>query len=221
MFVKAYSRRSDWNKNAHILNSKCNPSTPFPLNLQHPSSLFDDAWSNLIGSGQPAGTEQRAGGTRRGMHVITHSSAFAAFHVSKSDTRVTLRELTHGSTVIFPGSYTLVMSISNYSSFAASDPRFFDSLHTNISNGISDGFKLLLSARNGSVFSLPLDIQMRVAQESGQVRFIMEGSALVIALNATEPSSYDGWFDRAIAAFHSKAPSSAIQNLVSQQTFKV
>ena len=154
------------------------------------------------------------------MHVITHSSAFAAFHVSKSDTRVTLRELTHGSTVIFPGSYTLAMSISNFSSFAASDPRF-DSLHTNILNAITDGFKLLLSARNGSVFSLPLDIQMRVAQESGPVRIIMEGSALVIALNATEPSSYDGWFDRAIAAFHSKAPSSAIQNLVSQQTFKV
>jgi hypothetical protein len=153
--------------------------------------------------------------------VITHSSSSAAFHISKSDTRVTLRELTHGSTVVFPGSYTLVMNMSDYSSFAASDPRFFESLSKNISNAITDGFTLLLSARNGSVFSLPLDIQMRVAQESGEVRFIMEGSALVIALNATEPSSYNGWSDRAIAAFHSKAPSSAIQNIVSQQTFKV
>jgi hypothetical protein len=35
------------------------------LDLQQPSTLFDDAWSNLVASGQPAGAEQRAGGTRR------------------------------------------------------------------------------------------------------------------------------------------------------------
>lgn len=109
------------------------------------------------------------------------------------------------------------MNMSDYHFYAASDPRFFESFFKNISDGITDGFKHLQP--NGAVFSLPLDFQMRVAHDLSQV--VMEGSALMIALNATEPSSYDGWSDRAIAAFHSNAPSSAIRNLVSPQTFNV
>ncbi len=150
--------------------------------------------------------------------VITHSST-AAFHVTNGDTRITLREITLGSTVVFPGSYTVTMSASDYHTFTASGPRFFESFFKNISDGITDGFKQLLSAREGAVFSLPLDFQMRVSPASGQV--VMEGSALMIALNATEPSSYDGWRERAMAVFHSKAPSPAIRNLVSLQSFQV
>ena len=149
--------------------------------------------------------------------VSANSSTPAAFHVTKDDTRVMLREITHGSTVVFPGSYTLVMNMSDYYVYAASDPRFFESFFKNISDGITDGFKHLQP--NSAVFSLPLDFHMRVAHDLGQV--FMEGSALMIALNATEPSSYDGWSDRAIAVFHSNAPSSAIRNLVSPQTFNV
>lgn len=149
-------------------------------------------------------------------HVSVSANSFtpAAFHVTKDDTRVMLREITHGSTVVFPGSYTLVMNMSDYYVYAASDPRFFESFFKNILDGITDGFKHLQPN-----ISLPLDFHMRVAHDLGQV--FMEGSALMIALNATEPSSYDGWSDRAIAAFHSNAPSSAIRNLVSPQTFNV
>jgi len=60
---------------------------------------------------------------------------------------------------------------------------------------------------------------MRFSPVSGQV--VMESSGLMIALNATEPSSYDGWRERAIAAFHSRTPSPAIRNLVSLQTFQM
>jgi hypothetical protein len=150
--------------------------------------------------------------------VITHFST-AAFHVTDGDTRIMLKEITLGSTLVFPGSYTVTMSVSDYHTFTESGPRFFESFFKNVSDGITDGFEQLLSAREGSVFSIPLGFQMRVAPASGQV--VMESSALMIALNATEPSSYDGWRERAIAAFHSKAPSPAIRNLVSLQSFQV
>ncbi len=121
---------------------------------------------------------------------------------------------------MFPGSYSLLMNVSDYYLFAAhSSPQFSGSLLNNITDAITDGFKRWLSARDGSVFSVPLDFQTRPAQHWSQI--IIEGSALIIALNATEPPSYVGWYDHAIAAFHSKA-SPAIQNLnlLSPQTFQ-
>jgi hypothetical protein len=142
----------------------------------------------------------------------------AAFHVTKDDTRDVLREITLSPTVVFPVSFSFAINASDYHMFSVSNAHFFESFFKNITDGITDGFEDLLSSRNGSVFSLPLDLQIRVAQESNQV--LMEGSALVIALNATEPSSYDGWSDLAIAAFHSKASSSALRNLASPHTFK-
>jgi hypothetical protein len=216
-FVEAHSRRSEWRKRAPILNSKCNPATPFSLDLQQPMTLFGEAWSHRVSSGQPAGPKQRIV-CRRAASVITHSST-AAFHVTNGDTRMTLRDITLGSTVVFPGSYSVTMSASDNYTFTASDPRFFESFFKNISDGITDGFQHLLSAREGSVFMLPLGFQMRFSPVSGQV--VMEGSGLMIALNASEPSSYDGWRERAIAAFHSRTPSPAIRNLVSLQTFQV
>jgi len=59
-FVKMFSPRSDWRKNAPILNSKCNPATPFPLDLQDTKTLFDEAWSSRVVSGQPAGASAAA-----------------------------------------------------------------------------------------------------------------------------------------------------------------
>jgi len=194
--VMAYSKRSGWRKYAPILNAKCNPATPFPLDLQDTETLYDAGWSSRVDAEQPA-----------------------AFHATKDDSRVLLREITHGSTVVFPGSYTLTMNMSDYHFYAASDPHFFESFFKNISDGITDGFKHVQSAGDGSVFLLPLDFQMRMAQDSSEV--VMEGSALMIALNASEASSYDGWRDHAIAVFHSKAPSAAIQSLVSPQTFQM
>jgi hypothetical protein len=126
----------------------------------------------------------------------------------------------HGSTVVFPGSYSLLMNISDYSLFLANpNPQYFGSLLNNITGAITEGFRRLLSARDGSVFSVPLDFQTRSAQHPSQM--IIEASALVVALNATEPSSYAGWYESATAAFKSKA-SSAIQslNLLSPQNFK-
>jgi hypothetical protein len=111
------------------------------------------------------------------------------------------------------------MNISDYNLFASSEPRFYESLFKNISDGITGGLKSLLSAREGSVFFIPIDSQMRIAHEYGQ--YVIESSGFVIALNASEPPSYDVWSELAIAVFHSKAPSSAIRNLVSAQTFKV
>jgi hypothetical protein len=147
-----------------------------------------------------------------------HFFVTAAFHVTKDDTRDVLREITLSPTVVFPVSFSFAMNASDYYLLTVSNAHFFESIFKNITDGITDGFEDLLSSRNGSVFSLPLDLQIRVAQESNQV--LMEGSTLVIALNATEPLSYDGWSDLAIAAFHSKASSSAIRNLVSPLTFK-
>jgi hypothetical protein len=126
----------------------------------------------------------------------------------------------HGSTVVFPGSYSLLMNMSDYYLFLANpNPQYFGSIFNNISGAITDGFKRLLSARDGSVFSVPLDFETRPAQHPSQM--IIEASALIVALNATEPSSYAGWYENAIAAFNSKA-SSAIQslNILSPQNFK-
>ena len=118
----------------------------------------------------------------------------------------------HGSTFVFPGSYSLVIDITAYNQFGVL-------LFENITNAMTEGFKHLLSARDGSVFSVALDFQTRPVQHSSQI--IMEGSSLMIALNATEPSSYIGWYEQTIAAFHSKAPP-AIRNLnlLSPQTFQ-
>jgi hypothetical protein len=121
---------------------------------------------------------------------------------------------------VFPGSFSLVMNMSDYYFFAAnSDPQLVGSLFDNITNAITEGFKRLLSAREGSVVSVPLDFQTRPAQHLSQI--IIEGSALMIALNASEPSSYGGWYELAIAAFNSKAsPAIRNLNLLSPQTFQ-
>lgn len=58
-FVDAYSKRSSWRKNAPILNSKCNPATPFPVDLKDAKALFDDAWLSRVSLRQPAGTKLR------------------------------------------------------------------------------------------------------------------------------------------------------------------
>ncbi len=110
--------------------------------------------------------------------------------------------------------------MSDYSLFLANpNPQYFGSFINNITIAITEGFRRLLSARDGSVFSVPLDFQTRSAQHPTQM--IIEASALVVALNATEPSSYAGWNENTIASFNSKA-SSAIQNLnlLSPQNFK-
>lgn len=121
----------------------------------------------------------------------------------------------HGSTVVFPGSFSLVINVSDYYLFAANSDPLFD----NIMNAITEGFRRLLSAREGSVVSVPLDFQTRPAQHLSQI--IIEGSALMVALNATEPSSYSGWYELAIAAFNSKAsPIIRNLNLLSPQTFQ-
>jgi hypothetical protein len=112
------------------------------------------------------------------------------------------------------------MNMSDYSLFLANpNPQYFGSFINNITSAITEGFRRLLSARDGSVFSVPLDFQTRSAQHPSQM--IIEASALVVALNATEPSSYAGWYENTIASFNSKA-SSAIQNLnlLSMQNFK-
>jgi hypothetical protein len=54
-FVNVYSKRSDWRRNAPILNSKCNPATPFPTDLKDAKVLFEDGWSNRVSVKQPAG----------------------------------------------------------------------------------------------------------------------------------------------------------------------
>lgn len=123
---------------------------------------------------------------------------------------------------MFPGSYSLVMNMSDYYSFTAnSDPQFVGSLFDNITNAITDGFKHLLSAREGSVFSVPLEFQTRPGPAHHLSQIIVEGSALMIALNATEPPSYVGWYEHAITAFYSKAsPAIRNLNLLSPQTFQ-
>ncbi len=144
----------------------------------------------------------------------------AAFRVSEDDSRVVLREITHGSSLVFSGSYSLVMKMSDYYLFVANpNSQLPGSLLNNITDAITDGFRRLLSARDGSVFSVPLDYQTRPAQDWSQI--IIEGSALMIALNATEPPSYAGWYEHTVSAFHSKA-SPAIQslNILSLETFQ-
>ena len=110
--------------------------------------------------------------------------------------------------------------MSDYYYFMANPhSQFGVSLFEDITNAITDGFKQLLSARDGSVLSVPLDFQTRPAQLSSQI--IIEGSALMIALNATQPSSYVGWYENAIASFQSKAsPAIRNLNLLSPQTFQ-
>jgi hypothetical protein len=149
----------------------------------------------------------------------------AAFHVTPDDSRVMLRELTHSSTVVLYASYSVVMNASDYSLFAANfgpqsgNPNQY--FINNITDAITDGLKHLLPAHPGSVFSFSLDFQAQPHYTSHSNQIIVEGSVLVFALNATEPLTYVGWSDLAIAAFQSKAPP-AIQhrNIFSPQNFK-
>lgn len=110
--------------------------------------------------------------------------------------------------------------MSDYYYFMANPhSQFGVSLFEDITNAITDGFKQLLSARDGSVLSVPLDFQTRPGQLSSQI--IIEGSALMIALNATQPSTYVGWYENTIASFQSKAsPAIRNLNLLSPQTFQ-
>ncbi len=146
---------------------------------------------------------------------------FAAFHVTADDSRAILREITYGSTIVIPSSYSLVMNMSDYHSFVQNpSPHFLATLISSINSAIADGLKRLLSARESSVYFTPLEIEWQPGQQFNQI--ILEGNVLLISLNATEPSSYVGWSDHAVSAFQSGS-FSAIQNpnLFSSQTFKV
>jgi hypothetical protein len=112
------------------------------------------------------------------------------------------------------------MNISDYNLFVANpNLQLSGSLLNIITDAIADGFKRWLSARDGSVVSVPLDVHTLPAQHWNQI--IIEVSALIVALNATEPPSYAGWYEQSVAAFNSKAPS-AIQNLnlITTKTFQ-
>lgn len=220
-FVKHFSKRSDWHKGALVLNAKCNPTTPFPLELQDPKVLLDDAWSVRVNSSLPAGNNSF---WRRAASIFLSSCCIhlrllsSAFQVTKDDTRLMLRELIHSPTFVYPGAFSLTMNLSDHYFFGR-DPFFFESLHKNITESIMEGFKRLQSARDGSVFALFSHSQTRMALDSNQV--LIEGSVSLIALNSTGPASYESWSNHAIDSFHAKALADEIQRLVSPATFMV
>jgi hypothetical protein len=147
------------------------------------------------------------------------SSIPTAFHVTPNDSRVMLREITHGSTVVLFASYSLVMNASDFSSVSASfSPQYPGDPNQHILiDAIAEGFKHLLPSPHGSVFSLP---RSTVVSYLSQVT--IEGGVILFALNASEPHTFDGWSNLSIAAFQAKVPPS-IQNrsILSPQNFKV
>jgi hypothetical protein len=144
----------------------------------------------------------------------------AAFRVSEDDSRVVLREISHSPSLVLSVSYSLVMKMTDYYLFVAnSNSQLSGSLLNNITDAITDGHRRWLSARDGSVFSVPFEFQTRPSQDLSEIT--IEGSALIIALNATEPSDAS-WTAYTSSAFHHSTDSPAIHslNILSPETFQ-
>jgi hypothetical protein len=142
--------------------------------------------------------------------ICSHSPA--AFVVARNDSRVILREITHNQTFVVPGSFSLIMNMSDHSNLGS----LFESFFKNVTDSVMDAFKRVVSAQ--SVYTLSGTSDYKVHPESGHIVFT--ASAYVVAFNFNASASFDEWSSLAVSLFQSKTSSPAFRNLVSPQTLQ-
>lgn len=219
------------------MNSKCNPSTPFSLELPDSQNMINASWSARLSSG----LNQSAGSTPATitccsvafLHMIVvefwilHS---AAFNVQTDDhRRLEITEITQCPIFVVPASFMFLLNTSDYR-ILSGDQLVIQSLLNNITDATIHGFKQILSAHDGSVFAIsptgmeaaPNSVFSHVfghISDLSQVRIEIRG--LVFAFNSTAPVSFDQWADLTINYFRSQATSTVYRDLVSHATFSV
>ena len=96
----------------------------------------------------------------------------------------------------------------------------------NITDGVMDGFKAMLPAHHGPVYSVSTGTDFKQQFPVGaEIQYLVESSAFLVSLNTTAPAtaSFDvnAWTNHAINFFRSQAASSEIRELLSNANFMV
>ncbi len=109
-----------------------------------------------------------------------------------------------------------------------SQPSLLEMIIKNITDGVMDGFKAMLPAHHGPVYSVPTGTKFTSVQQVGDPRegqFIVESSAFLVSLNTTAPATahfdVNAWTNHAINFFRSQAASFEIRELLSKANFMV
>ncbi len=161
-------------------------------------------------------------------------SFFSAFVVTRHDSRVALREITHEPTFVFQGAYNLTLNVSDlqmFSSVPGSDYLFLES----VGDSIMDAFRDVLGARKDAVFAV--FGEERISYTASYAAKVHERSGYVVALNSSGQTRlpynlpFDSFFahdfnlmivkNLAIDLFHQKTSSPELRNLVNIETLQV
>jgi hypothetical protein len=149
----------------------------------------------------------------------------AAFLVTKEDSRLVARDITHGPTFVYPGFFSLKMTAAVHDSFTSnssfSNSSLLEELLNAITDSIMEGFSFgFHNSHDGSVFAVGSEaLVIRDAQY-----VVVEGSASLFALNVTSPTNIEhweaAWYNHTINTIMSKV-SHIHSNIISRDTFKV
>ena len=171
------------------------------------------------------------------MHVLSCcvvlKRPFAAFQVKsqhlqgQDDPRHIVAQVTHGPAFVFPGKFSVAFNISFIVSHM-SQPSLLETIIQNITDGVMDGFKAMLPAHHGPVYSVPTGTEFKSGFPVGdphESHYLVESSAFLVSLNTSAPAtaSFDvnAWTNHAINFFRSQAASSEIRELLSNANFMV
>ena len=155
----------------------------------------------------------------------------AAFQVKsqhlqgQDDPRHIVAQVTHGPAFVFPGKFSVAFNTSFIVSHM-SQPSLLETIIKNITDGVMDGFKAMLPAHHGPVYSVSTGTDFKYQFPVGaEIQYLVESSAFLVSLNTTAPAtaSFDvnAWTNHAINFFRSQAASSEIRELLSNANFMV
>jgi len=164
-----------------------------------------------------------------GYVVLKHP--LAAFQVKsqhlqgQDDPRHIVAQVTHGPAFVFPGKFSVAFNTSFIVSHM-SQPSLLETIIKNITDGVMDGFKAMLPAHHGPVYSVSTGTDFKYQFPVGaEWQHLVESSAFLVSLNTTAPAtaSFDvnAWTNHAINFFRSQAASSEIRELLSNANFMV
>ena len=143
----------------------------------------------------------------------------------QDDPRHIVAQVTHGPAFVFPGKFSVAFNMSFIVSHM-SQPSLLETIIRNITDGVMDGFKAMLPAHHGPVYSVPTGTDFKYQFPVGaEIIYLVESSAFLVSLNTTAPAtaSFDvnAWTNHAINFFRSQAASSEIRELLSNANFMV
>lgn len=143
----------------------------------------------------------------------------------QDDPRHIVAQVTHGPIFVFPGKFSVAFNMSFIVSHM-SQPSLLETIIRNITDGVMDGFKAMLPAHHGPVYSVPTGTDFKYQFPVGaEIIYLVESSAFLVSLNTTAPAtaSFDvnAWTNHAINFFRSQAASSEIRELLSNANFMV